>query len=141
MYVFGGLDAGESAFNPLAAAGFTIAAPAIGLGYVLGSAITNHRARQAAVPQWRFDGQGTMTMADYGIYFPNPATGVAVPVPYSMCTSCLLTHPNRIEMDLQADGDAFKIAVVSPAAVVAFMLWCLTVYPAHPQLKGILGIQ
>jgi hypothetical protein len=99
MYTFCGLDGGGSALNPVAAAGFTFADTALGVGYVVGSAIANHRAKQAAAPQWRLDGQGTITIADHGIYFPNPSTGVVIPIPYSICTSCVLTHSDRLETE------------------------------------------
>ncbi|MDR0593581.1 MAG: hypothetical protein LBG60_10090 [Bifidobacteriaceae bacterium] len=135
-FTFAGIGDGTAGpgANLAMAGGLASGNAAVGLAGIAGSLIAQKRARDAAIPKWHELPGGELVITDYGFYMLS-ADGMTA-VPYVRIDGALLTGWDRIELTFAADA---KDAFLTPAATTVFALWCLAVYPGHPQLGILVG--
>lgn len=144
LYVYSGLEVVNN-FNPVAAAHYTAENPLFGAAYMIGArhARKKAEAQAQAQPQWREDDHGELLITQHGFYMMPVVHAKTVPFSFESINLMQATAWNSIEMELDPGlhSDLGRFAVTTPAASLIFMLWCLYMYPEHPQFAGVLGFK
>ncbi|MFT4188361.1 MAG: hypothetical protein QM621_07225 [Aeromicrobium sp.] len=122
-------DAGIVAGNAIASRSGAAMAGSIAYSLLAGA-----QAKKAAIPQWHETGAGELVVTEYGFYLLEPGKGTS-DVAWDWLLSAQLTAWDSLEIETRDGG---KVALVTPAATAIFGLWCLAVYPQHPQLQTLL---
>lgn len=135
LFEFGGIGDGTVPGAMIGAAGAVASGNlAVMAGSIAGNMIAGSRAKKAAIPQWHETGGGELVLTDYGLYFAEHGQAPGH-VSWGLFAGATLTAWDTIELDMEGEG---KTALVTPAAAAIFGLWCLAVYPQHPQLQTLL---
>ena len=112
-----------------------------GSGYVVAAAMAASAVRQAAATkraalQWRDEGEMSFVITDAGFYAIDAAG--RSPIAWGSYSAAQLTAWNAVEFTSSGDQRDQLFRIVTPAAILLFLLWCLDVYPAHPQFQNVL---
>ncbi|MDR0875521.1 MAG: hypothetical protein LBN12_04860 [Clostridiales Family XIII bacterium] len=122
-------------------------------GAIIGNIIAKKNADALSEVKWRLISNGDLVATDYGVYlfrkndsitkgknsWLQPVSGPPVCLAYNALTSALLTAWDRIEIDApKVGGETGKFGIVTPLASLIFTLWCMAVYPDHPQVQDII---
>ncbi len=94
------------------------------------------RAEQAATPQWRPEGSGTIYISTHGYYLAS-ANGFHPFASHQVMTASLV-QPGVIAYDLaMADGSPQRFAMRTIWAELIFVTWALRHCASHPQLQNL----
>jgi hypothetical protein len=121
-------------------------------GVAIGSLIAKQRLKGEEEVKWRVMGNGNLIVTDYGIYLilkqeaytkgKNTWMQACDYPPFVIgndgISSAQLTAWDCLEYDIaNSDGGRKKYMIISPLASLIFVLWCLAMYPNHPQLQEV----